>query len=112
MYEDKMRKLRQELKNLQELQRQSQDEASSYEDRLSEMKSEVSSSMDRNRLNLKEMAQKEEELVVVKVELSSVQEKLRNKVEEVRKLSFLSLLSPRHKNAKKKFKFARVSVIF
>ena len=85
MYEDKTRKYSKEVKKLQELNLQSEEELQKYEIKFQELQSDLLNCQDRNRHGLSELTAKEEELVVHKVELSSLQEKFRSKVEEVRK---------------------------
>ena len=87
MYEDKTRKFSKELKKLQELNLQSEEELQKYEIKFQELQSDLLNCQDRNRHGLSELTAKEEELVVHKVELSSLQEKFRAKVDEVRKLT-------------------------
>ena len=87
MYEDKTRKFSKELKKLQELNLQSEEELQKYEIKFQELQSDLLNCQDRNRHGLNELTAKEEELVVHKVELSSLQEKFRSKVDEVRKLT-------------------------
>ena len=84
MYEDKTRKFSKELKKLQELNLQSEEELQKYEIKFQELQSDLLNCQDRNRQGLSELTAKEEELVVHKVELSSLHEKFRAKVDEVR----------------------------
>ncbi len=91
MFEDKNRKLAKELKKVQELNHQSEEELQKYEVRFQEVQSDLLGCQDRNRLGLAEITAKEEELVVHKVELSSLQEKYRTQCEEVKAMSYFNI---------------------
>ena len=79
-----MRKLRGELKKVQDLNQQSQREVQNYESHAQQAADKLRHAEEKQRLSLQEVAMREEQIVVLKVEVASLQEKLRHRMEEVR----------------------------